>query len=114
MIYNQEYKDSHGNRIAKRLRKYKDEILTFAIHSEVSPDNNHAERQIRSAVIRRKNSCCNHFQRGIQTQAILMSIFRTLPLYQIDPITAITHLLFEWIKTGNIVPSSAVSLQMAE
>ncbi|MEW6104586.1 MAG: transposase [bacterium] len=67
IIYSQEYKDPDCNRIAKRLKKYKDEIFTFVAHPEVSADNNHAERQIRPAVIMRKNSYCNRSQQGADT-----------------------------------------------
>lgn len=114
MIYSVRYKDADCNRIAKRLRKYKNELFTFVEHPEVSADNNHAERQIRPAVIMRKNSYCNRSQRGADTQAILMSIFRTLNLRKIDPIIALTESLTEWIKTGNITPLPAVSLQMGK
>ncbi|MBI4707726.1 MAG: IS66 family transposase [Candidatus Omnitrophica bacterium] len=114
MIYNQKYEDADYNRIANRLKKHKDELFTFVIHSEVSADNNHAERQIRPAVIMRKNSYCNRSQQGADTQAILMSIFRTLHLRKVDPISTLTNSLSEWIKTGTISPLPSVSLQMAK
>lgn len=114
MIYSQEYKDADCKRIAKRLRKYKDELFTFVDHPEVSADNNHAERQIRPAVIMRKNSYCNRSQKGANAQAILMSIFRTLHLRKIDPIAALTDSLSEWIKTGNLMSLPVASLQMGK
>jgi hypothetical protein len=114
VIYNQEYEDPDCKRIAKRLKKHKDELFTFVTHPEVSADNNHAERQIRPAVIMRKNSYCNRSRQGADTQAILMSIFRTLHLRKIDPITTITNSLSEWIETGNIVSLSTISLQMSK
>jgi hypothetical protein len=114
MIYNQEYKDPDSNRMAKRLKKYKDEIFIFVTHPEVSADNNHAERQIRPAVIMRKNSYCNRSRQGADTQAILMSIFRTLHLRKIDPASVLNNLLSEWVRTGNIAPLPTVSLQMAK
>ena len=114
MIYSQEYEDADCKRIAKRLKKHKDEIFTFVDHPEVSADNNHAERQIRPAVVMRKNSYCNRSTQGADTQAILMSIFRTLHLRRIDPIPALTHSLSEWIKTGNVAPLPGVSLQMGK
>jgi hypothetical protein len=114
MIYNQEYEDPDCKRIAKRLKRHKDELFTFVTHPEVSADNNHAERQIRPAVIMRKNSYCNRSRQGADTQAILMSIFRTLHLRKIDSITTITNSLSEWIETGNIVSLSTISLQMSK
>ncbi len=47
-------------------------------HDEVPFDNNHGEGQIRPAVIARKNSYANGSEDGAETQAILMSVFRTL------------------------------------
>ena len=111
MIYSQKYKDSDCKRIAKRLKRHKDELFTFVTHPEVSADNNHAERQIRPAVIMRKNSYCNRSKQGADTQVILMSIFRTLHLRKIDPISTLTNSLSEWIKTGNISPLPTVLLQ---
>ena len=46
---------------------------TFLDHPGVPPDNNHAERQIRPAVIVRKNSYANDSEEGAETQAVLMS-----------------------------------------
>jgi len=114
MIYNQKYKGADCNRIAKRLRKHKDEIFTFVTNPGVSADNNHAERQIRPAVIMRKNSYCNRSKQGANTQAILMSIFRTLHLRKIDSIATLTSLLSEWIRTKNIITLPTISLQMGK
>ena len=43
-----------------------------------------------------------------------MSIFRTLHLRKIDPTSVLSNLLSEWVRTGNIAPLPAVSLQMAK
>ena len=58
-IFGVAYEDPDCDRLAKRLAKYHDEILTFLLHLEVPADNNHAERQIRGAVVMRKNSYGN-------------------------------------------------------
>src|SRR5947208_3266419 len=44
----------------------------------VPSGNNHGERQIRPAVIARKHSYANGSEDGAETQALLMSVFRTL------------------------------------
>jgi hypothetical protein len=44
-------------------------------YPDVAADNNHAEKQIRFAVIMRKNYFGNRSMRGAETQAILMSVF---------------------------------------
>lgn len=85
-IFGASYEDPDCNRIAKRLAKYNDEILTFLLHLAVPADNNHAERQIRGAVIMRKNSYGNRSKNGAHAQAVLMSIFRTCNLQKINPV----------------------------
>ena len=59
-------------------------------------DNNFAERHIRPAVILRKNSQSNRSQQGAATQAILMSIYRTLRIRGHEPTKTIAAAL----KTG--------------
>ena len=84
------WQDKDAERIRKRLSKYLMEILMF-LFTDAPPDNNLAEREIRPAVIMRKNSYGNMSPNGANTQAILMSIFRTLHKRQKDPI--------EWVTT---------------
>jgi len=65
-------------RLAKRLRRYREGLFTFVDHPDVPSDNNHAEREIRPAVIIRKNSLCNRSEAGANAQAILMSVYSCL------------------------------------
>ena len=68
------------------------------------PDNNHAERQIRPAVIQRKNILCNRSAEGAEVQAVLMSVFRTLKLRGHDPTRTIAAALREFVMTGKLPP----------
>ena len=68
------------------------------------PDNNHAERQIRPAVIIRKNSLCNRSEAGAATQAILMSVYRTLKLRCLDATKTIAGALRTLLQTGKLPP----------
>ena len=68
------------------------------------PDNNHAERMIRPAVIIRKNSLCNRSEQGAATQAILMSIYRTLQLRGLDATETIAGALRTYLSTGTLPP----------
>jgi transposase len=54
-------------RLAKRLRKYWDDLLTFLDHPSVPATNNHAEREIRPAVIMRKVVQGNRSDKGART-----------------------------------------------
>jgi len=97
-----EYSDADTVRLANRIGKYRDQLFTFLDTPGVPPDNNHGERQIRPAVIIRKNSLCNRSDQGAATQAILMSIYRTLKLRGIDPTKAIAQALRTLLQTGTL------------
>lgn len=89
-------------RIAKRLVRHQQTLLTFLDHDQVPSDNNRAEREIRPAVIMRKNSLCNRSENGAQTQAILMSIHRTLKLRGCDPMETIVSALQHYVRTKHL------------
>jgi transposase len=103
-IFGRSYRNADAERLSKRLAKYCDEIFTFLLHPNVSADNNHAERQIRFAVIMRKNYFGNRSMRGADTQAILMSIFRTCHLRNIDPISTLADSVAAAIRSGSPLP----------
>ena len=75
---NRVWEEKHARRLWKRLRRHQDELLTFIDHEEVPSDNNGGERAIRPAVLIRKNIFANGSEAGAQTQAIFMTILRTL------------------------------------
>ena len=66
--------------------------------------NNFGERQIRPAVILRKNSQSNRSERGAATQAILMSVYRTLKLRGLNPTRTISDALKTYLATGQLPP----------
>lgn len=101
-IYNQTYTDREARRLAQRFEKHKNEILTFLEHPELPCDNNHAERQLRPAVISRKNSYCNRSAKGAEVQAIFMTIFRTLYLRKMDPVKSIVNIVENHLQYGLI------------
>jgi transposase len=84
--YNDHLKNKDARRLAGRLCTFRHQLLTFLDQPGVSPSNNHAERQIRPAVIIRKNSYCNRSRKGTEVQSTMMSIFQTLHLNAIDPL----------------------------
>lgn len=99
-----EYDDPDAARLAKRLSRHRDDLFTFLDRPEADWNNNFAERQIRPAVILRKNSQCNRSQRGAATQAVLMSVHRTLKLRGMDPRAEIDKALRDWSQTGQLPP----------
>jgi transposase len=99
-----EYADADAARLAKRLLKHCDSLFTFLDYPDVPFENNFAERMIRPAVILRKNSQSNRSAKGAATQAILMSVYRTLKLRGHNPIDTITDALRTYVTTGELPP----------
>jgi transposase len=102
-----EYVDADAQRLAKRLRRHQDQLFTFLDRPEASWENNRAEREIRPAVILRKNSQCNRSARGAAAQAVLMSVYRTLKLRGHDPRQTIAEALTTYTATGQLPPLPA-------
>jgi len=105
------YADADAARLGGRLSRHRDHLFTFLDRVEVPFDNNHAERQIRPAVIIRKNSLCNRSDAGARTQAVLMSVYRTLRLRGHDPTQTIADALRTLLQTGTLpsLPVEAVA-----
>jgi len=101
------YQDPDAARLGKRISKYRDQLFTFLDAAGVPPDNNHGERQIRPAVIIRKNSLCNRSEQGAATQGVLMSIYRTLKLRGHDPTQTVAAALRQLLQTGVLPPLPA-------
>ncbi len=100
----EEHLDGDARRLTKRLGKYAESIFTFLDYADVAFHNNFAERQIRPAVILRKNSQSNRSDRGAATQAILMSVYRTLKLRGLNPTKTIANALGTYLTTGQLPP----------
>lgn len=94
--------DADTHRLTERISRHRDHLFTFLDKPEVPFENNAAERAIRPAVIIRKNSLCNRSDRGAVTQAVLMSVFRTLRLRGHDPTKTIAAALRELLQTGTL------------
>ncbi|MBU0753609.1 MAG: IS66 family transposase [Planctomycetes bacterium] len=103
-ILSASYLDPDCLRLVKRLNRHREDILTFLEHQDISADNNHGEREIRPAVIVRKNSYGNKSKRGADVQAILMTVYRTLKLRGLDPLETISSALKHYIETGALPP----------
>jgi len=100
----EDHEDADARRLTKRLERYQEHLFTFLDYPYVPHDNNFAERQIRPAVILRKNSQSNRSDRGAATQAVLMSVYRTLRLRGLEPIKTIVDALKTYLTTGTLPP----------
>ena len=86
------------------MRRHHNELFTFLDEPGVPFDNNPAERAIRPAVIIRKNRPSNRSPRGAETQAILMSVYRTLRQRGLPPIETLTHAMKTYLSTAQLIP----------
>jgi transposase len=101
------WEQRHARRLVKRLKRHRAELFTFLDHPEVPSDNNHGEREIRPAVLIRKNSYANGSEDGAETQAVLMSIFRTLKQRGHNPTSAVLEAVRIHLQTGQLPPLPA-------
>ena len=101
-IIKTDWGDSQAKRLIKRLKRHRDDLFTFLDKPGVPFDNNQAERAIRPAVIIRKNSYCNRSERGADTQAVLMSIYRTIEQRGHDPLNTLANAMRTYLKTGRL------------
>jgi len=95
------YEHPEAERLAKRLNTTYSSIFTFVTAPGVDPTNNWAETNIRPAVIIRKNSYGNASRAGADTQAVLMSLFRTMKLQRQDPLEATVTLIQGHIRANH-------------
>ncbi|MFH1594728.1 MAG: IS66 family transposase [Candidatus Omnitrophota bacterium] len=85
-------------RFANRLKRHKDEILTFLYIKDIDPHNNHAEQQIRPDVIFRKITFGNRSISGAENHSVLMTILQTAKLNNMDPIKTLEDILLSGKK----------------
>ena len=69
------------------MQKHWPDLITFLDHPEIDLDNNAAERAIRPAVVGRKIYYGSGSQASGQLAAMMLSLFGTLDLWQINPRT---------------------------
>ena len=99
-LYEPQYDDSDAQRLANRIEKYRLELFTFLEFDEVDADNNHGEREIRPAVQMRKAYGGNRSVKGAHTQAVMMTIFRTLQKRGHEPISFLLRCLKNKFEHG--------------
>jgi transposase len=83
------YQDRDARRLIKRLKRHRNELFTFLEYSGVGPYNHQAEQQMRTPVLTRKVSQQNRSKDGANTQAILMTLFRSAQLQGLNPVEAV-------------------------
>jgi hypothetical protein len=104
LLFVDQSEDADVRRISDRLCRSMEGLFTFLNEPGVQPTNNQAEREIRPAVIIRKNSLGNRSEKGANCQAVLMSIYRTLKRRGLNPIDTVVDALREYVKSGVLPP----------
>lgn len=104
-----DWQHKDARRLIKRLRRHREDLFTFLDVPGVPFENNHAERAIRPAVIIRKNSYANRSDRGADTQAVLMSVYRTLKQRGHPPLNTLVQALETYLTTGQLPPLPATT-----
>jgi len=103
----QPWEDRHARRLVKRLRRHEAEVSTSLDPPGVPSDDNHAERQIRPAVMVRKNSYAKGSDDGSETRSVPMSVFRTLKRRGHNPVSAVLAAVRSHLRTGQLPPLPA-------
>ena len=89
--------DPDADRLAQRLKKYRDKLTTFLHKDEVDGTNNAAERALRPAVVMRKITGGSRSASGAHAWSILASVMRTAEQQGRDVLETIKTLLkAEW------------------
>lgn len=110
LLLEADYPDHDVRRLLKRLKRHRNELFTFLEHENVSPYNNHAEQQMRKPVLIRKVSQQNRSDQGAQTQAILMTLFRTADLQSENPVESVLALAQAFLRKDQ---SQVITLKLA-
>jgi hypothetical protein len=81
-----------NRRLLAHLTNEQDHLFTFLDTPGVQATNWRAEQAIRPAVVNRKNWGGNRTRHGADTQQILMSVIRTAPQQNTDPVALLADL----------------------
>lgn len=100
----EDWQSPDARRLATRCARHAGELFTFLWREGVDPTNNLAEREVRPAVAMRKNSYQNASPSGAQTQAVLMSVLRTLKRRGHNPLAALTEAVSHYAANGKLPP----------
>ena len=99
--------DKECQRLAKRISKYQQQLLTCIRHPEVLPENNTAERGIRPVVTHRKITNGNRSDRGAKTYQVNKSVIETFRLEGGDLVDKLRQSLYRSAWQQKLTPKVA-------
>jgi len=94
-------------KVLESLQRHWSGLIIFIAHPEVPMDNNAAERDLRNPVIGRKNFRGSGAVWSGKLLVMVMSLFQTLLLHNIDPRLWLLSYLEYCAELGGIVPDNA-------
>jgi hypothetical protein len=97
-----EWRSADARRLAARCVNHAGELFTFLWYDGVDPTNNLAEREVRPAVLMRKVSYQNASPSGAQTQAVLMTVLRTLKRRGFKPLQTLNTVVAHYAQNGKL------------
>lgn len=89
--------------LAKRIRKFKRQMMLFVANPEVEYHNNRAERHLRPLVINRKNSFGSDTVAGAERICILQSVVETCKVNNMSPYEFIRNVINADPKVHNVL-----------
>lgn len=99
--------DKECQRLAKRITKYQRQLLTCLRHPQVLPENNTAERGIRSVVTHRKITNGSRSDQGAKTYQINKSVLETFRLEGGDLVAKLRQTLYQSAWKTTLTPQTA-------
>lgn len=99
--------DKECQRLAKRIKKYQRQLLTCIRCPDVLPENNTAERGIRSVVTHRKITNGNRSDQGAETYQINKSVVETFRLEGGDLVAKLRQTLYQSAWQQKLTPEAA-------
>ena len=94
-----------ATKILQSMQRHWQGLREFVRHREVPPDNNAAERALRSAVVGRKNFYGTGSEWSGQLAAMMFSLLMTMKRWQINPRTWLSDYLHACAAAGNRAPA---------
>ncbi|MGH3591094.1 MAG: IS66 family transposase [Pseudonocardiaceae bacterium] len=94
-----------ARKVLESMQRHWAGLREFIRHRDVRPDNNSAERALRSAVVARKNFYGSGSEWSGQLAAMMFSVLATMKCWQINPRTWLTDYLNACAAAGNRAPT---------
>ncbi|MGH8277803.1 MAG: IS66 family transposase, partial [Steroidobacteraceae bacterium] len=92
-------------KLLKSMQRHWQGLREFVRHRNVPPDNNAAERALRTAVVGRKNFYGSGSECSGELAARMFSLLMTMKRWQINPRTWLSDYLHACAAAGNRAPS---------